>query len=150
MDKGQHLRLFLSKTVGQTSQKKVIALATDFTFHGSATTENSTTKDSTDINGLWEEFEVTAKSYDISVTAMIGVGTDSDSAYTLNDMLEGMTDQPLQWELAFVSGTNNRTKGTVVAIGECKITSLNPVGQNRQFATYTAQLAGYGHITIPT
>lgn len=150
MDKGQHLRLLLSKTVGQTSQKKVIALATDFTFHCSATTENSTTKDSTDVNGLWEEFEVTAKSYDISVSAMIGVGTDADSAYTLNDMIDGMSDTPLTWELATFSGTSNRTKVASIAIGECKITSLNPVGQNRQFATYSASLSGYGAIVIST
>ena len=150
MDKGQHLRLLLSKTVSQTSYKKVIALATDFTFHLSATTENSTTKDSTDISGLWDEFEITAKSYDISVTAMIGVGTDADSAYTLNDMMNGMTDTPLQWELATFSGTNNRTKGTSIATGECKVVSVNPVGQNRQFATYTATLNGYGPITVTT
>lgn len=150
MDKGQHLRLLLSKTVSQTSVKKVIALATDFTFHCSATTENSTTKDSTDINGLWDEYEVTAKSYDISISAMIGVGTDSDNAYTLNDMMNEMNDTPLQWELAVFSGTNNRTKGATIASGACKITSINPVGQNRQFATYSASLNGYGAISIPT
>jgi len=148
MDKGQHLRLLLSKTVGQTSQKKVIALATDFTFHASATTENSTTKDSTDVAGMWDEFEVTAKSYDIQITAMIGVGTDADSAQTLNDFLTQMTDTPLQWELAIFSGANNRVKGTSIASGDCKITSVNPVGQNRQFATYSATLNGYGAITI--
>lgn len=148
MDKGQHLRLLLSKTVSTTSVKKVIALSTDFTFHCSATTENSTTKDSTDVSGLWEEFEVTAKSYDISVTAMIGVGTDVDNAHTLNDFLTQMTDTPLTWELAIFSGTNNRTKGTSIASGDCKITSINPVGQNRQFATYSATLNGYGPITV--
>lgn len=150
MDKGQHLRLLLSKTISQTSYKKVIALSTDFTFHMSATTENSTTKDSTDIDGLWDEFEITAKSYDISVTAMIGVGTDGDNANTLNDFLTQMTDTPLQWELAVFSGTNNRTTSTAnkIASGECKITSINPVGQNRQFATYSASLNGYGPITV--
>ena len=148
MDKGQHLRLLLSKTLNKTSCKKVIALATDFTFHLSATTENSTTKDSTDISGLWDEFEITAKSYDISVTAMIGVGTDGDNANTLNDFFTQMTDIPLQWELAFFSGTNNRTKGTSIANGECKITSVNPVGQNKQFATFSATLNGYGAITV--
>lgn len=148
MDKGQHLRLLLSKTVSQTSQKKVIALATDFTFHCAASTENSTTKDSTDINGLWDEFEVVSKSYDISVTAMIGVGTDGDNANTLNDFLTQMGDIPLQWELAIFTGASNRTKVTSIATGECKISSLNPVGQNKQFATYSATLNGYGPIVV--
>ena len=148
MDKGQHLRILITKSVSQTSVKKVIALATDFTFHCSASTENSTTKDSTDILGLWDEFEITAKSYDISITAMIGAGTDSDNANTLNDFLTQMTDTPVQWELAIFSGTNNRTKGTSIATGEAKITSVNPAGQNKNFATYSATLNGYGPITV--
>ena len=148
MDKGQHLRLMITKTVSMTSVKKVVALATDFTFHCSATTENSTTKDSTDITGLWDEFEITSKSYDISITAMIGVGTDSDSANLLNDFLTQMSDTTVQWELAVFSGTNNRTKGTSIATGGAKITNVSPTGQNRQFATYSATLNGYGPITV--
>ena len=148
MDKGQHLRLLITKSVSQTSVKKVVGLATDFTFHASATTENSTTKDSSDLAGLWDEFEITAKSYDISITAMIGVGTDGDNANTLNDFLTQMTDTPVQWELATFSGASNRTKGTSIATGEAKITNVSPTGQNRQFATYSATLNGYGPITV--
>ena len=138
----------ITKTVSATSVKKVVALATDFSFHCSATTESITTKDSIDLNGLWEEYEVTAKSYDISITAMIGVGTDSDNANTLNDFLTQMTDTPVQWELATFSGDYNRTKGTSIATGEAKITNVSPTGQNRQFATYSATLNGYGPITV--
>ena len=125
---------------------QVIALATDFTFHCSATTENSTTKDSTDVTGLWDEFDITAKSYDIQVSALIGVGTDT--ANQLNDFIVGMTDTPIDWELATFNSTNNRTKVSSIATGKCKITSVNPVGQNRQNATYSATLNGYGPITV--
>ena len=145
MDKGQHLRLLLKKGTGENAMQ-VIALATDFTFHCSATTENSTTKDSTDVTGLWDEFDITAKSYDIQVSALIGVGTDT--ANTLNDMITGMTDTALDWELAIFSGSQNRTKDTSIATGKCKITSVNPVGQNRANATYSATLNGYGPITV--
>ena len=147
MDKGQHLRLWLKKS----NAFKVLALCTEFSFHASATTENSTTKDSTDLSGLWEEYEVTAKSYDMTVTAMIGVGTDIDSsapANTLNDILTGMTDTEIDWEMAVASGNNNRTEGTKIASGKCKIVGVNPVGQNRQFATYTVNLNGVGAITV--
>ena len=125
---------------------EVIALATDFTFHASASTENSTTKDSTDILGLWDEFEITSKSYDISITAMIGVGTDA--ANQLNDLISNMVDGTIKWEMAIVSGTNNRTQATLIADGEAKITNVSPVGQNRQNATYSATLNGYGPINI--
>ena len=142
------MRILISKSVSMTSVKKVVALATDFTFHCSASTENSTTKDSTDISGLWDEFEITAKSYDISISAMIGVGTDGDNANTLDDFMTQMTDTPVQWELAIFSGTNNRTKGTSIATGEAKISNVSMTGQNRQFATYSATLNGYGPITV--
>lgn len=125
---------------------EVIALATDFSFHASAATESSTTKDSTDVQGLWEEYEITGKSYDIQISALIGVGTDD--ANLLNDIISGMVDAEIKWEMAIVSGTNNRTQATLIAEGYAKITSINPVGQNRQNATYSATLNGYGPITV--
>ena len=125
---------------------EVIALATDFNFHASASTENSTTKDSTDILGLWEEFEITGKSYDIQISALIGVGTDD--ANLLDDLISNMVDAEIKWEMAIVSGTNNRTQSTLIADGTAKITNVNPVGQNRQNATYSATLRGYGPINI--
>lgn len=147
MDKGQHLRLFLNKGTAAEEDMQVFALATDFTFHCSATTENSTTKDSTDIIGLWDEFEVTAKSYDIQISALIGVDEDED-AVLLNDIQSLMVDGTIKWELAIVSGEQNRTQATLIAEGECKISSINPVGQNRQNATYSATLNGYGPIVV--
>lgn len=150
MDKGQHLRLFITKQVSSSSTPVVVALATDLTFHVSASTEDSTTKDTTDTNGNWQEFDVTGLSYDIQIGALIALAdtTGTDTAYNLNDFLTNMTDTPIDWELAVVSGTNNRTKGTSIATGKGKITNISPTGTNRQVATYTATIAGYGPYTV--
>lgn len=150
MDKGQHLRLLLTKTVGQSSTPQVIALATDLTFHVSAQTEDSTTKDSTDTSGQYQEFDVTGLSYDIQIGALVAlVGTQTtDTAYNLNDFMTNLSDTVVNWELAIVSGSKNRTKSTSIATGTAKITNVSPTGTNRQKAVYTATLNGYGPYTV--
>lgn len=143
MDKGQHLRLLIVD--GQT--KKVIALATGLTFHLSATTEDSTTKDTTDTNGAWNEYEVTQRNGDIQIDALIGAGTDS-SAKTLNDIINGISNTLVNWELAIVGGANNRVVSTSICSGQGKIVSANPSGQNRQKATYSFTMNIYGPVTV--
>jgi hypothetical protein len=54
----------------------------------------------------------------------------------------------LYWQIANVSGANNRTKGSVIVSGQCRITSLNINAANRQVATYDTSLAGYGDYTV--
>lgn len=145
MDKGQHLRLFLKKS----NTKEVIALATNLTLHVSAQTEDSTTKDSTDTDGFWQENEVTGLSYDFQIGALIGVESlytegGMETANTLNDIINGINDEIIDWELAFVTGDRNRTVTQTVATGQGKLSNVNPSGQNRQKAQYTATLNGYG------
>ena len=55
---------------------------------------------------------------------------------------------PVKWQIANVSGDNNRTKGSVIASGSVIIQTLTLNGPNRQNATYTAQLQGYGAYTV--
>ena len=147
------MRLWLTANIpsgsSTTSKTGVIALCTDFTFHASASTEDSTTKDSSDNGDMWQEFEVMSRSYDIQVSALIGVGTDQ-GGLSLSEMLKLLNDSTIGWELALASGTNNRTKGTSIATGNCKLVSINPSGQNRQNAVYQATLNGYGPITVAT
>jgi hypothetical protein len=75
MDKGQHLRLIIEDTSTTPALATFVAMATDLTLHLSATTEDSTTKDSTDTNGLWNEYEVTARSGDIQFSALVAIDT---------------------------------------------------------------------------
>lgn len=144
MDKGQHLRLLIT----ESTTKRVIALATGLTFHLSAATEDSTTKDTTDTNGTWNEYDITQRSGDIQIESLIGAGTDSD-AVTLNDILTSITDSVVNWELALVGGANNRVVSTTICTGQGKIVSANPQGQNRQKANYSFTLNVYGPVTVP-
>lgn len=143
MDKGQHLRLLLK----ESTTKYPFALAVGLQFHLSATTEDSTTKDTTDTNGTWNEYEVTQRSGDIQIDALIGTGTDA-AAKTLNDVVNAVSNTPVDWELAIVGGANNRVVATTICTGKGKITNVSPTGANRQKAQYSCTLNIYGPVTV--
>ena len=143
MDKGQHLRLVFV----ESNTNKVIALATEMTLHLSAQTEDSTTKDTTDTNGDWNEYEVTQRSGDISFGALIGVGTDAGGK-SFADMINQVSDAVVNWKVVMVSGANNRVVGKTVCSGQGKLTNLQASAQNRQKATYSGTLNIYGPVTV--
>lgn len=146
MDKGQHIRLFIT----ESNTDKVIALSTDMTLHLSATTENSTTKDTTDATGsVWDEFEVTQRSGDIQFSALVAAGTDS-AAKVLDDIESGVSDTAVNFKIAMASGANNRTIGTVICSGQGKITNMQATGQVGQNATYSGTINIYGALTVPS
>ena len=148
MDKGQHLRLIFP----QQAINKFVALATDLTVHFSATTEDSTTKDSSDTTGNWNEYEVTQRSGDIQFSALIGVYEDGDTpdanSKFLADWINSVSDTVIAWKLVMVSSTNNRTIGKEVCHGNGKLTNLQANAQNRQKATYSGTLNMYGPVTV--
>ena len=147
MDKGQHLRLFITEGSGTTTDK-VIAMATELTIHGSAQTENSTTKDTTDVSGaVWDEFEVTGRSLDINFSGLIAAGTDTGGE-TFDDMLSKVSDTPINWTIAMASGANNRTMGTVICYGQGKMTNIQATGQVDQQATYSGTIKNYGPVSV--
>lgn len=143
MDKGQHLRLVFT----ESNTSKVIALATEMTLHLSAQTEDSTTKDTTDTNGDWNEYEVTQRSGDISFGALIGTGTDSGGK-SFADMINQVSDTIVNWKVVMTSGANNRVVGKEVCHGQGKLTNLQASAQNRQKATYSGTLNIYGPVTV--
>lgn len=144
MDKGQHLRLIFTPS----THSYFIALATDLTLHLSASTENSTTKDSSDSSGNWNEYDITQRSGDIQFAGLIAVGTDdaAGESYLLQDI--DVSDDILSWKIAFVSGDNNRTIGKTLCSGSGKVTGLTMEGTNRQKATYRGTLNIYGPVTV--
>ena len=146
-DKGQHLRLLIME--GQPATVKVVALSTDLTLHLSAATENSTTKDTTDTNGNYNEYDVTQRSGDIQFGALIGVGTDAGGK-SFADFLNAVSDSLITWKIVFVSGTNNRVPGKTVCSGQGKLVNVNATGQNRQRATYTGGINIYGPVEVGT
>ena len=148
MDKGQHLRLVFPEGTG-TVTNKFVALATDLTVHFSATTEDSTTKDSTDTNGDWNEYDVTQRSGDIQFGALVGVGTDA-TGKSFADWIDAVSDQVIPWKLVTVNSTNNRTIVKTVCSGNGKLSNLQASAQNRQKATYSGTLNMYGPVTVGT
>ena len=155
MDKGQHLRLVLMEKAtpsATTLTPYVIALATEMTLHLSAQTEDSTTKDTTDTNGDWNEYDVTQRSGDIQFNALVGSGasgSEDSSARSFSDMMSRLTDTVIDWKIVMVSGPNNRTIGETVCSGKGKITNLQASAQNRQKATYSGTLNIYGPVEVP-
>ena len=141
MDKGQHLRLVFV----ESNTNRVIALSTEMTLHLSTQAEDSTTKDTTDTNGSWNEYDVTQRSGDIQFGALIGVGTDA-GAKTFADMINQVSDTLIDWKVVMVSGANNRVVGKEVCHGKGKLTNLQASAQNRQKATYSGTLNIYGKV----
>ena len=146
--KGQFVRLFLSSD-NTNAPTKVIAAARTLSLHVSMSLESATTKDTP---GTWEIQEPTGLSYDISTSALVRGNdtiTSATQAQALSD-LESIYEagNPVKWQIANVSGDNQRTKGAIIASGSVIISSLTINGPNRQNADYTASLSGYGDYTV--
>lgn len=146
--KGQFVRLFLGSD-NTAVPAAVIAAAKELSLHVSMTLEDATTKDT---DGDWQIQEPTALSYDITTTALMRSNetvTSQVAGKTVADVesiYEAST--PVKWQIANVSGSNQRTKGSVIVSGSAIITSLTLNCPNRQTATYQATLNGYGDYTV--
>ena len=146
--KGQFVRLFLSSD-NTATPAKVIAAAKTLSLHVSMTLEDATTKDTT---GNWQIQEPTGLNYDITSSALVRGGDTITSAVLGQDLssIESIYEAgtPVKWQIANVSGDNQRTKGSVIASGSCLLTQLSIQAQNRANATYQATLTGYGPYTV--
>ena len=146
--KGQFVRLFLSSD-NTTTPASVIAAARTLSIHVSLSLEVASTKDTP---GTWDVQEPTALNYDITTGALMR------GNYTITSLVSGQTFEsleeikeacePVKWQIANVSGDNQRTKGSVICSGSCLITSLQANAAVRQNAEYTATLTGYGAYTV--
>lgn len=144
-DKGQHLRVVFPEGTG-TVVNKFVALGTSLNVHFSATTEDSTTKDDGG-DASWAKFEVTKRSGDIQIGALIGVGTDT-TGKSLNDWINAVNDSIIPWKLVTVSGDDDRTIVKTVCSGNGKLVNVQPNGQNQQKASYNCTLNMYGPVTV--
>ena len=115
--KGQFVRLFLSSD-NTTTPAAVIAAAKQLSLHVSLTLEDASTKDTT---GDWVIQEPTGLSFDISTTALMRSGetiasaVDAQALSDIEDIYEDST--PVKFQIANVSGDNQRTKGSVIVSG---------------------------------
>ena len=142
--KGQFVRLFLSSD-NTAAPAAVIGAARQLSLHVSVTLENATTKDT---EGDWQVMEPTAISYDISTTALVR-GNDTITAQV---SAKGLADletiyqngTPVKWMIANTGGANNRVASSTIVSGSVIIQSLTINAPDRQDATYSANLVGYG------
>lgn len=146
MQKGQYIRLLVALAANPST---VVAAAQQMALHGSAQTEDSTTKDTT---GSDLEFEVTGQSYDITGSGLVLTPNDSllTGAVGLNEFENWLKDQLLYWRICVMEGTNNRTVVEEIAHGNGKLTNLQIQAQNRQNANYNYTINGYGAIVPGT
>ena len=142
MQKGQYIRLLVSTAANPST---VVAAAKQMALHGSAQTEDSSTKDTTG-NAL--EYEVTGQSYDITGSGLVLTPNDTllTGAVGLNDFESWLQDQVLNWKICVMEDTNNRTVVEEIAHGKGKLTNLQIQAQNKQNATYNYTINGYGAI----
>ncbi len=137
---GQHLRLQFGV---DSSSKGFVAYSTDLNFHISSTLENSTTKDTTDVAGNWIEQEKTKINIDGSVTAIL----DSNEAQNFSGL--AAASAPLDWELDWVTGNNNRVVSTEICSGTQMILSNVEISAPRDgFCQLTGNFVIYGDITV--
>ena len=142
MQKGQYIRLLLSVAANPST---VVAAAKQMALHGSAQTEDSSTKDTT---GSDLEYEVTGQSYDITGSGLVLTPNDADltGAVSLNDFENWIKDQLLNWRICVMEGAKNRIVVETIASGQGKLTNLQIQAQNKQYATYNYTINGYGAI----
>ena len=146
--KGQFVRLFLSDDNSNTPTN-VIAAAKTLSLHVSMTLEDATTKDTP---GNWQIQEPTALNYDITTSALVR-GNDAITSAVGDQRLPDIEEiyeagTPVKWQIANVSGDNQRTKGSIICSGSCLLTQLSIQAPNRQNATYQATLQGYGAYSV--
>lgn len=141
--KGQSVRLFLSSD-NVATPNAVIAAAKQLTMHVSVQFENSTTKDTT---GDWVINEPVGISYDITSNALVKSDETISSTVggkKIEDMENIWARGPVKFKISNVHGANNRTVVSDIVSGSVVVTSLVINAPNRQTATYTTTLQGYG------
>jgi len=146
--KGQFVRLFLGSD-NSAVPAKVIAAAKTLQVHVSVQLEDATTKDT---DGTFQVQEVTGISYDITTNALVRSGDVITSSVQGQDLasIESIheAEMPVKFQIANVSGANQRTKGSVLMSGSVIVSSLSINAANRQNATYDVTLSGYGDYTV--
>ena len=146
MKRGQYNRLLLAPV---NYPQEVVAAAKQLTLHGTAQTEESSTKDTT---GDDLEFEVTSLGYEITGSALVLTEGDNllSGSVSFREFVDLLKNQLLNWKICVMEGDHNRTIVEEIAHGQAKLTNLQAQAPNKQNTTYNYTLAGYGPIVPGT
>ena len=146
--KGQFVRLFLGSD-NTTTPAKVIAYAKQLQLHVSLQMEDASTKDT---EGNFQIQEPTGLSYDITSNALVRSGDTISSQVQAQGLAEIESiyeaGTPVKFQIANVSGANQRTKGAVIVSGSVIVSQLEIQSQNRTSAQYNTTLNGYGEFAV--
>lgn len=146
--KGQFVQLFLGSD-NTATPSAVIAAAKQLSLHVALQLEDSTTKDT---DGNWVIQEPVGLSYDISSQSLVRSGdtiTSQVAGQTLAELEEIYeAGTPVKWQIANVSGANQRTKGAIIVSGSCIVTQLQINAAVKTNASYQISLAGFGAYTV--
>ena len=143
MKRGQYIRLLLAPVNYDT--EVVVAAAKQMTLHGTAQTEESSTKDTT---GDDLEFEVTSLGYEITGSALVLTEGDNllSGSVSFREFVDSLKNQLFNWKICVMEGEHNRTIVEEICHGQAKLTNLQAQAPNKQNTTYNYTLAGYGPI----
>lgn len=137
--KGQNLRVLLGSS---TSNLKCVAAAQSCSLRVDAVAESSGSKD---VANDWDTKEITRIDWEVTVEALVTLGTDSTGTQ-LQNLTVGNT---YTLRLSQTSGSQNRSQvaNRLQLTGRAILTDLQVTSQNDQQSTYTAKFIGTSDIT---
>lgn len=136
--KGQNLRVLVGSS---TSNLKCIAAAQSCTLRVDAVAESTGSKD---VANDWDTKEITRIDWEVTVEALVTLGTDSTGTQLANLT----TGQTYTLRLSQTNGSQNRSQvaNALQMTGKAILTDLSVTAQDNQESTFSAKFIGDGEL----
>ena len=136
--KGQNLRVLVGSS---TSNLKCIAAAQSCTLRVDAVAESTGSKD---VANDWDTKEITRIDWEVTVEAIVTLGTDATGTQLANLT----TGQTYTLRLSQTNGTQNRSQvsNALQMTGKAILTDLSVTAQDNQESTFSAKFIGDGEL----
>ena len=136
--KGQNLRVLVGSS---TSNLKCIAAAQSCTLRVDAVAESTGSKD---VANDWDTKEITRIDWEVTVEALVTLGTDATGTQLANLT----TGQTYTLRLSQTNGSQNRSQvaNAIQMTGKAILTDLSVTAQDNQESTFSAKFIGDGEL----
>ena len=136
--KGQNLRVLVGSS---TSNLKCIAAAQSCTLRVDAVAESTGSKD---VANDWDTKEITRIDWEVTVEALVTLGTDATGTQLANLT----TGQTYTLRLSQTNGSQNRSQvaNALQMTGKAILTDLSVTAQDNQESTFSAKFIGDGEL----
>lgn len=136
--KGQNLRVLVGSS---TSNLKCIAAAQSCTLRVDAVAESTGSKD---VANDWDTKEITRIDWEVTVEAIVTLGTDATGTQLANLT----TGQTYTLRLSQTNGSQNRSQvaNALQMTGKAILTDLSVTAQDNQESTFSAKFIGDGEL----